>query len=99
MRSALSTHLLKRGNVNLRHSTTNDKVIEKLKNKVNELEIAQKKKIAEVLKIRRLKEGLDKLRTKAKMQFMKEQERLEQAESDEMNAVVFSRKIMQQTKS
>ena len=53
---------------------------------------AQKQKIAEVLKVRRFKEGLEKLRAEAKTRFIKEQEKLEQRELDESATVGFARK-------
>ena len=82
----------------LRCSKTNDELINKLENSVITLKSKQKDKIAEVLKIRRFKEGLEKLRVEAKNQFMKEQEKLEQKASEEITTVRFSRKIMQQKK-
>ena len=82
----------------LRCSATNDELIRKLESKVNELETRQKGKIAEVLKVKRFKEGLNKLRVEAKTQFIKEQERLEQKDADEMTIMGFARKIMQQGK-
>jgi len=82
----------------LRCSSTNDELIEKLKSKVSELESQQREKIAEVLKIRRFKKSLERLRAEAKTQFMKEQEKLEQKDSDERNAIDFGRKIIQRGK-
>ena len=78
----------------LRHSATTDELIKKLKNKVSELESQQREKIAEVLKVRRFKEGLEKLRAEAKRQFINEQEKLEQKELDEGAIVSFARKII-----
>ena len=49
-------------------------------------------KIAEVLKLRRFKDGLEKLRTEAKIRFIKEQEKLEQKQLDEGATVGFVRK-------
>jgi len=82
----------------LRCSATNDELIRKLESKVNELETRQREKIAEVLKVKRFKEGLEKLRVEAKTQFIKEQERLEQKDADEMTIMGFARKIVQQGK-
>ena len=82
----------------LRCSDTNNKVIKKLENKVSELEKQQKEKIAEVIKIRRFKQGMEKIRTEVKAEFIKKQEKLEQKESDEMATVGFARKIIKQTK-
>jgi flagellar FliJ protein len=76
----------------LRYSAASDERIKKLKNRVKELESKQRDKIAEVLKLRRLKEGLEKLRNEAKMQFIKEQEKLEQQQLDEGATVLFVRK-------
>ncbi len=82
----------------LRCSATNDELIKKLESKVNELATRQKGKIAEVLKVKRFKEGLNKLRVEAKTQFIREQERLEQKDADEMTIMGFARKIVQQGK-
>ena len=83
----------------LRCSATTDELIKKLESKVNELGTRQREKIAEVLKIKRFKEGLEKLRVEAKMQFIKEQERLEQKDADEMTIMGFARKIMRRDKA
>ena len=77
----------------LRYSATNDEQIKKLKNKIGDLESQQREKIVEVLKIRRFKEGLERLRAEAKMQFIKEQEHLEQKELDETATVSFVRRV------
>ena len=76
----------------LRYSTASDEKIKKLKENINELESRQREKIAEVLKARRFKEGLEKLRVEAKIEFIKEQEKLEQKELDEGATIAFVRK-------
>ena len=76
----------------LKCSKTNSEVIEKLKEKASELESARRQKNDEVLKAKRFNEGLEKLRVEAKTQFIKEQERLEQKDVDEMATVGFARK-------
>jgi len=76
----------------LRYSAASDKQIKKLENKVKELESKQREKIAEVLKLKRFKEGLEKLRAEAKIQFITEQEKLEQQQLDEGATVLFVRK-------
>jgi flagellar biosynthesis chaperone FliJ len=76
----------------LKCSVTSDEVIKKLKNKVSELKSQQREKIVEVLKVRRLKEGLERLRAEAKKEFIKEQEKLEQKELDEGAIISFTRK-------
>jgi flagellar FliJ protein len=78
----------------LRFSGTSDERIEKLKEKMSALESQQREKIAELLKVRRFKEGLEKLRAEAKTQFIKEQEKLEQKELDEMASVSFARNMI-----
>jgi flagellar biosynthesis chaperone FliJ len=76
----------------LRYSTASDEQIKKLKDKINGLESQQREKITEVLKVRRFKEGLESLRVEAKIQFIKEQEKLEQKELDEGATISFVRK-------
>ncbi|MBN2136620.1 MAG: flagellar FliJ family protein [Sedimentisphaerales bacterium] len=76
----------------LKHSTTTDELIRQLEENIKNLETQQKEKIAELLKLRRFREGLQKLREKAKAEFIEEQEKLEQKELDEMAAIRFARK-------
>lgn len=83
----------------LKFSAVSDERIKKLEDKVNELESQQRDKIAEVLKLRKFKEGLEKLRTEAKMQFIKEQEKLEQKQLDEGATVSFVRKAQSKVRS
>ncbi len=82
----------------LKCSTTNDEQIKKLKDKECELESQQRKKIREVLKVRRFKKSLERLRAEAKREFIKSAEKLEQKELDEGATISFARKIMQQEK-
>ena len=79
----------------LKYSKTNDKKIKQLEDKVTGLASKQREKIAEVLKARRFKEGLEKMRAEAKSKFISEQEKLEQKELDEGATVGFARKIIQ----
>ena len=78
----------------LRYSGISDERIEKLKEKMSVLESQQREKIAELLKVRRFKEGLERLRAEAKIQFIKEQEKLEQKELDEIATVSFARNMI-----
>jgi len=80
----------------LKYSKTSDERIGKLKEKINALESQQRAKIAELSKVRRFKEGLEKLRAEAKTKFIKEQEKLEQKELDEMATVSFTRNMILQ---
>ena len=75
----------------LRYSATNDEQINKLKNQIRQLESQQKEKVAEVLKVRRFKQGLERLRIEKKRRFIQEQERLERKEFDESAQVSFVR--------
>lgn len=76
----------------LKHSATSDEFIKKLRTKVSKLESQQRGKMAEVIKAKRFKEGLEKLRAEAKRQFIEAQEKLEQKEFDEVARISFARK-------
>jgi flagellar biosynthesis chaperone FliJ len=78
-------------------SITNDKIIKSLINAVTDLETQKKEKLAELIKIKRYNEGLEKLRIEAKSKFIKEQETLEQKDSDDLTTIRFARKIKQET--
>lgn len=75
----------------LKYSTTSNERIKKLENKLSEMELQQRIKIAELLRVRRFKEGLERLRAEAKKRFIAEQERLEQKELDEGATISFAR--------
>jgi flagellar biosynthesis chaperone FliJ len=77
----------------LKYSAASVEQIKKLEDKVGQLESRQREKIAEVLKVRRFKEGLERLRAEAKMQFIRQQEKLEQKELDEGATISFVRKL------
>jgi flagellar biosynthesis chaperone FliJ len=76
----------------LRHSQASDRQVKQLKDKVRDLGSKQKEKIAEVLNLRKFKQGLEQLRAETKRQFIREQEMLEQKELDERAGVSFVRK-------
>jgi flagellar biosynthesis chaperone FliJ len=76
----------------LRRAAVDDERIRKLKEDLAALEIRHKEKIAEVLAVRRFKEGLEKLRVQAKEDYIREEERLEQKDSDERTAIAFVRR-------
>jgi len=78
----------------LKFSATSNEKIKKLKNSISKLELQQREKIAEFLKVRRSKEGLERLRAEAKMCFIKEQEKLEQKELDEGATTSFARQMI-----
>jgi flagellar export protein FliJ len=77
----------------LRNSAATDERIRRLKKSIAELERKQKEMIAEVLKIRKAKEGLERLREQAKRNFIEAQEKIEQKQLDEIATQSFSREI------
>ena len=76
----------------LKFSAVSDKQIRNLKDLIRLLELQQREKVVEVLKVRRFKEGLESLREETKRQFIEEQEKLEQKELDERAGVSFVRR-------
>ena len=78
----------------LKWSATSDELIKRLKDKIRELESEQRKKITELLRVKRFREGLEKLRAEAKREFIKAEEKLEQKELDEGASISFSRKML-----
>ena len=76
----------------LEYSKASDQQIRKLQEAITDLERLQKEKIAEVLRVKRFKEGLEKLRDKALREFIKEQEKIEQGQLDDVAGVSFIRK-------
>ncbi len=89
---------LSRQELFLRSSRRNDEIIKKVEKRVSELDLQQREKTAEFLKLKRFKEGLEKLREEAKMRFITEQEKLEQKELDESATIGFMRKMRQPLK-
>jgi flagellar export protein FliJ len=77
----------------LKYSEASDEQIKRLQSEIHELESKQRDKITEVVKIRRLKEGLERLRDEAKKRFLDEQLKLEQKQLDEGAAVSFARNM------
>jgi hypothetical protein len=75
----------------LRHAATDDAQMRRLQEEIAALEVRQKEKAAEVLAVRRFKEGLEKLRTQAWEEYMRQQEKLEQKEQDERTTIAFAR--------
>jgi flagellar FliJ protein len=76
----------------LRHAAVDEAHLRKLRAEIADLEVRQKHKRDEVLAARRFTEGLEKLRARAREQFLWEQERLEQKELDERTTIAFSRR-------
>jgi flagellar biosynthesis chaperone FliJ len=76
----------------LRRVAVDDEQIRKLKENIAALEVRQKEKMAEVLAVRRFKEGLEKLRAQAEQEYIYEAEKTEQKESDERTSIAFARR-------
>jgi flagellar biosynthesis chaperone FliJ len=75
----------------LRHTAADDAQIRGLQGQIADLEVRQQQKTAEVLAARRYREGLEKLRVQAREKFIREQEKLEQKESDGRTTMAFAR--------
>jgi flagellar export protein FliJ len=75
----------------LRHAAADDERIRRLREEIAALEVRHKEKTAEVLAIRRFKEGLERLREQAKEEYIREQEKLEQKDLDEGTTIAFAR--------
>jgi len=91
MAGEISRKRLKEQEFFFRHCGASDEQIKKLRAMVTELKSQQHQKQAEVLDVRRFKEGLEKLRSEAKRRFVFEQEKIEQKELDEMACIRFLR--------
>lgn len=76
----------------LQRVAVDDERIRRLKEEIAGLEVRHKEKAAEVLAVRRFKEGLEKLRAQAQDDYVREQERLEQKELDDRTTVSFARR-------
>jgi flagellar export protein FliJ len=76
----------------LRHAATNDEQIRRLRQEIAGLETRQREKTAELLTIRRSKEGLERLRAEARERFLRECDRLEQKDLDDKTTSAFARR-------
>jgi len=79
----------------LRYAATNNDLIKKLEHKTRCLESQQREKIAELSAVRKFKRSLEKLRAKAKAEFLQEQAKLEQKQLDEGATFSFARSLLQ----
>ncbi len=75
----------------LKNSAAGNEKIKSLEKKIQELELQQKQKLDEVVKLRQAKEGMEKLQAQAKEDYIKEQEKIEQKEMDEESSIMFVR--------
>lgn len=72
-----------------------DTQIRHLKQALKEIEELRKKKIKEIMEIRRSRKSLEKVREKAKEEYIIEQNRIEQIENDDMTSMKYARAIIQ----
>lgn len=78
----------------LKFAAINDELIKKLEKNVAEIEKKQAEKIKEVMKAKQFRKSLERLGEEAKMQFIKEQEKIEQKDADDLTTISCSRRIM-----
>ena len=88
---------LKEQQLVLKYIHVTDKEIEELGLKLTELEKLRRDKIKQIMKIRKLRKGLEKLRADVRAEFIKELEKFEQNELDDNTTITFARKILQHT--
>jgi len=81
----------------LKSTKKNDDLIRKYEDEIRQLEMDQKRIIAEFLKIKRFTESLKNLREQDKHKFIVEQEKLEQKEIDEHASMRFAGRLTQNT--
>lgn len=77
-------------------SARNNEIIKNLQLKQKDIEVQQQEKIAEVMKLRQLREGLEKLCQDARISFIREQKKQEQAAMDEASTSKFARNMISQ---
>ena len=71
-----------------------DGKIKALEHEMAETEKMRRKKIIEIMKMRKFRKGLEKLRAQAKLEFLTEQNKLEQSEMDDRVSISYARKIL-----
>ena len=72
-----------------------DTQIRHLKHALKEIEELRKRKIKEIMEIRRSRKRLEKVREKAREEYVIEQNRIEHIENDDMTTMKYAREIMQ----
>ncbi len=78
----------------MKYSHTLDEQINEFRKKLQELEELRKRKLGELFEIRKFRKGLEKLREKAREEYMQEVKRFEQHELDERNSIRSARAVM-----
>jgi len=78
----------------MKYSSGSDEIIKKLIQKMAELQDKRKKKLEELIEVKRYREGLEKLREQAKTKFTQEQEKQYQKQLDDDAGMRIARKIL-----
>ena len=78
----------------LRYSDVNGRMIKNIESRIQNLEKMQQKKIAEIINLKKAKEGLEKLKARDKEKYIKEAEKLEQKEIDDQAGIKFAASIL-----
>jgi len=78
-----------------KYAHVTDKRIKKLEELLVEVEKLRREKIKELMEIRKFRKGLDKLREKAKTEYLKEQNAYEQKDLDDKTSISIARSIIQ----
>ncbi len=76
----------------MKYCPVDDKLLKQMEDHVQQLGERQQHKREELIEIKRLKEGMEKLRAKAKAEFVYEQEKLDQKESDDRTNTAYAHK-------
>lgn len=79
----------------LKHVHVIDKKIKQLEDQLAEIEILRQEKIKEVMELRKFRKGLEKIKENDKVEFIREQEKNEQKDSDDKTNDRYARKIIQ----
>jgi len=74
-----------------KYAHVSDEAIKQLEQELAELEKLRQVKMQEILKVRKFRKGLEKLRARAKEEFIKEQNKQEQKELDEKTTTSFAK--------
>ena len=80
-----------------KYAHISDERIKKLEGQLAEVEKLRRKKIKELMEIRKYRKALEKLRESAKAEYLIEQNAYEQKDLDEKTSMSIARKIIQQS--
>lgn len=78
----------------MKYSIASDEIIKKLTQKMAELQDERKKKLDELIKAKHYREGLEKIRERAKTEFTQEQEKQYQKELDDDVLIRMTREML-----